>query len=93
MAIDPQKIELSEAQRKQLAELAENVGKPWDEVYSYALSHYPLSQVKPDGARKGRTLYDAFAEDGLVGCLDGPSDLSTNPKYMEGFGKSGSGTD
>jgi metal-responsive CopG/Arc/MetJ family transcriptional regulator len=23
----------------------------------------------------------------LVGCMEGPGDLSTNPKYMEGFGK------
>jgi len=23
----------------------------------------------------------------LVACLEGPGDLSTNPKYMEGFGK------
>ena len=23
----------------------------------------------------------------LVGCADGPSDLATNPKYMEGFGE------
>jgi Ribbon-helix-helix protein, copG family len=23
----------------------------------------------------------------LVGCVEGPGDLSTNPKYMEGFGQ------
>lgn len=23
----------------------------------------------------------------LAGCLEGPGDLSTNPKYMEGFGE------
>jgi hypothetical protein len=23
----------------------------------------------------------------LVGCAEGPGDLSTNPKYMEGFGE------
>ena len=23
----------------------------------------------------------------LVGCAEGPEDLSTNPKYMEGYGK------
>lgn len=23
----------------------------------------------------------------LVGCAEGPDDLSTNPKYMEGYGK------
>jgi Arc/MetJ-type ribon-helix-helix transcriptional regulator len=22
-----------------------------------------------------------------IGCVDGPGDLTTNPKYMEGFGK------
>jgi len=25
---------------------------------------------------------------GLIGSVKGPSDLSTNPKYMEGFGES-----
>jgi len=24
----------------------------------------------------------------FIGCLEGPGDLSTNPKYMEGFGES-----
>jgi hypothetical protein len=24
----------------------------------------------------------------LIGCLEGPGDLSTNPKYFEGFGQS-----
>jgi hypothetical protein len=24
----------------------------------------------------------------LVGCIEGPVDLSTNPKYMEGYGRS-----
>jgi hypothetical protein len=23
----------------------------------------------------------------IIGCFDGPSDLSTNPKYMKGFGR------
>lgn len=23
----------------------------------------------------------------LVGCIEGPGDLSTNPKYLDGFGK------
>lgn len=34
-----------------------------------------------------RTLYDALNARGLIGCIDGPPDLSTNPKYMEGFGQ------
>ncbi len=36
---------------------------------------------------KAVTLYDALAARGIIGCIDGPSDLSTNPKYMEGFGQ------
>jgi predicted DNA-binding antitoxin AbrB/MazE fold protein len=37
-----------------------------------------------------RTLFDVLNEGGWIGSIkDGPPDLSTNPKYMEGFGKSG----
>ena len=36
-----------------------------------------------------RTAYDLAKEAGIIGCADGlPADLSTNPKYFEGFGKS-----
>jgi len=39
---------------------------------------------------EGPTLFDVFEKAGLIGCADDlPADLSTNPKYMEGFGKSG----
>ena len=35
-----------------------------------------------------RTLFDALNARGLIGCIkDAPPDLSTNPKYMEGFGR------
>jgi predicted DNA-binding antitoxin AbrB/MazE fold protein len=38
----------------------------------------------------GESFYDAAARLGYVGCIKGtPGDLSTNKKYMEGFGKSG----
>lgn len=37
-----------------------------------------------------RTLFDAFNEAGLIGCIqNGPVDLASNPKHMEGFGASG----
>ena len=35
---------------------------------------------------KNSTLWDRMKH--LVGTIDGPSDLSTNPKYMEGYGRS-----
>jgi predicted DNA-binding antitoxin AbrB/MazE fold protein len=43
-----------------------------------------------DPVDSGKTLFDALNEVGWIGSIkDGPSDLSTNPKYMEGFGKDG----
>ena len=42
----------------------------------------------PQNGSQHRTLYDALNARGLIGCLtDAPADLSTNPKYMEGFGQ------
>jgi len=36
--------------------------------------------------KKAPTLWDRMKH--LVGTIDGPGDLSTNPKYMEGYGRS-----
>ena len=37
------------------------------------------------------TAYDVASRAGLIGCIKGalrsPTDLSTNPKHMEGFGR------
>jgi predicted DNA-binding antitoxin AbrB/MazE fold protein len=46
---------------------------------------------KPGEAAETReTLYDVLSKDGWIGSIkDAPPDLSTNPKYMEGFGESG----
>ena len=45
----------------------------------------PSRSVEPE-----RTLYDALNARGLIGFMtDGPSDLSTNPIHMEGFGRDG----
>lgn len=47
------------------------------------------SLQKELGATKPRrTLYDALNESGYIGSISGgPPDLSTNKKYMEGFGE------
>ncbi len=37
-----------------------------------------------EGWQKGMSALDVSRD--LVGCVEGPGDLSTNPKYMEGFG-------
>ena len=57
------------------------------EVVSLSIESAKLAET----AEAGQTLYEIMDEAGLIGCIeDAPSDLSTNPKYMEGFGKSGS---
>ena len=42
------------------------------------------------GSETGKSLYDALNERGMIGSItDGPGDLSTNPKYLKGFGQDG----
>lgn len=41
-----------------------------------------------NGHQDGRSALDGFKERGLLGSItDAPTDWSTNPKYMEGFGQ------
>jgi len=43
-----------------------------------------LSSLIPE--QQSVSFLEAASE--FIGCLEGPGDLSTNPKYMEGFGES-----
>ena len=43
--------------------------------------------VPETSSLRERTLFDVLTERGILGCYDGPTDLSTNPKHMEGFGE------
>lgn len=72
-------IRLSPSIRKALRQKAKAIGKPESEVARAA--------IEKDVTRP-RTAYDVFKEVGLIGCAPGgPPDLSTNKKYMEGFGE------
>ena len=35
-----------------------------------------------------RSTFEIWKSMGFIGAVEGPADLSTNPKYMEGFGES-----
>jgi hypothetical protein len=85
MSIDPHSISLSDAQRQQLADLADQSGRPWPEVLAEAISSYrPKAAANGNGAES----FSAAAQRlGLLGCVEGPADLSTNPAHMEGFGQ------
>ena len=45
----------------------------------------------PAGANVEESAFDVASRAGLIGCIKGaprtPTDLSTNPKHMEGFGR------
>ena len=81
-------ITLSDEQRRQLAQAAQEIGKPWEVVFADALRSYRCHSPK-DETPEGESLYDSLLRHGLIGCIKGgPPDLSTNRKYMDGFGKS-----
>jgi hypothetical protein len=48
-------------------------------------------QAVPAPADADESAYDLAQRAGLIGCIQGaprsPTDLSTNPKHMEGFGR------
>ena len=57
-------------------------GKTESDLVREALENY-LSQSGGE-----RLAYEAAEESGVIGCVRAPRDLSTNPRHLEGFGKS-----
>jgi len=89
MSIDPAQIHLDREHQKRLAELAEKTGRPWSDVLTEALSEYRRTHSAEENGGSEESFYDAAARLGLIGCVKGrPSDLSSNPRHMEGFGSS-----
>lgn len=60
--------------------LVKSTGKSESEIVRAALEDYCRRQ----GGEP--SCYDLAASAGVLGCGSGPEDLSTSPKYMEGFG-------
>ena len=89
MSINISEIQLSDAERRQLAELAAQTGKPWGEVLAEALATYrSIAPAKTTNGQQPESVYDALKRSNLLGCLKGgPADLSSNSAYMEGFGE------
>jgi len=65
-----------------LERVAKARGQSKSEVVRAALEQF-LNGERP----AGRPLSALELAGDLVGCAEGPGDLSTNPKYMEGYGK------
>jgi predicted transcriptional regulator len=85
MSVDPHSISLSDSQRQQLADLANQSGRPWPELLAEAIASY-RPRVEANG-NSAESFSAAAARLGLLGCVEGPADLSTNPIHMEGFGQ------
>ena len=82
-------IHLTSEQQETLTRLAAQSGKPWQEVPGKALASFEQQTKTVNGAQT-ETVHAALVRLGLLGCVtDGPTDLSTNPAYMEGFGSHG----
>jgi hypothetical protein len=87
MSLIPQHLDLTPEQITLLSELTLKTSKSPQEVVEDALRQYSADFTK--SISNGSSLYDRLAGEGLIGSVGGlPSDLSTNPEHMEGFGGS-----
>ena len=68
--------------RRRLKSAAQRSGRRESDLVREAVER----QLAADEKRP--TAYDVAKKAGLIGCIrGGPRDLSTNPKYFEGFGE------
>lgn len=75
-------LKLPDALDEKLAAAAESTGSTKSAVVREALEAY-MGNTLP---QKELSFLDLAGD--LVGSCEGPGDLSTNPKYMAGFGES-----
>ena len=82
MQVETLSIRISKAERSALRAAAKKSKTSQGQIIRQALRAYGI--VPKEGAKP--TAYDLVKD--LIGKYkDGPGDLSTNPKYMEGFGR------
>jgi len=74
-------LKLPEAQDARLAALARKRKQTKSAIVREAIDAL-LDGVQ---SKKGLSCRDLAGD--LIGCVEGPGDLSHNPKYMEGFGR------
>ena len=61
-----------------LARRARELGRPQSDIVREALE-------RASDSNRGASCHDVFAD--VCGIVDGPEDLSTNPKHLAGFGQ------
>jgi predicted transcriptional regulator len=75
-------LKLPPALRRKLEHAARGRGQTKSQIVRTALEQYLNGE-----ATTQRPLSALELAGDAVGCVEGPGDLSTNPKYMEGFGE------
>lgn len=82
MAADRLSLRLPEQLRSGMETLSETTGRTESDLAREAIAEY---------LQRHATLpscYDLAEQSGVIGCIDsGKGDLSTNAKYMQGFGR------
>jgi predicted transcriptional regulator len=73
-------LKLSDELHAKLARVAKHRGETKSELVRNALEHFLNGQ-------RSRVVTVAELAGDLLGSAEGPGDLSTNRKYMEGYGK------
>jgi len=71
-------LRIDEPLNRWLVEQAKRLGRTKSEIVRAALHQQRNGKKRP-------TLHDRMKD--VCGSIKGPRDLSTNPKYMEGFGE------
>lgn len=79
-------LKVPEEVDEQIRYQAEREGTSKSSIVREALAAYLGNDQKQD---RPKSVYEGMKH--LIGTLDGPRDLSTNPKYMEGFGQDSMG--
>ncbi len=75
-------LKLSDDLAGELERSARRQKRGKSEIIRSALEQYLRAN---NGAAKTPSFYDLASD--LIGKFEGPEDLATNPKYMEGFGR------
>lgn len=87
-------LKLDEDLERRIETFARQQGRTPADVVREAFREYEANHngghSQAAAVQSGETVYDRWNRAGLIGCINDPnlpSDLSTNPKYMEGFGR------
>ena len=87
MSVSSNGFYLTADQMTRLSNLARETGRPLPDVLDDALAAYH-PQVATDLAKSEESFFEVASRFGFIGCIKGtPPDLSTNKRYMEGFGQ------